>query len=97
MGGQGLSLGSRSAYHRPLNRTTRPDDIQPPPDLEALDRLHRAGWSNGDIAARDGAGGLTWLVWGANGENLIRTEGATRDEAWAGAVEQARALGMLWR
>jgi NADH:ubiquinone oxidoreductase subunit F (NADH-binding) len=38
---------------------------------------------------------ITWLVWGSNGENFIRTERATQDKAWARAVEQARALGML--
>jgi hypothetical protein len=53
----------------------------PPHDIEALGRLHRAGWSIGDVAFHDGAGGLTWLVWGSNGENLIRAEGASRDEA----------------
>ena len=76
-----------------MNRINRPDDLRP--SDEALDRLHRAGWSIGDVAAPDGAGGLSWLVWGSNGENLIRAEGATRDEAWGRAVEQARALGML--
>jgi hypothetical protein len=46
-----------------------------PPDIDALDRLHRAGWSIGDVAFDDGAAGLAWLVWlvwGSNGENLIR-------------------------
>jgi hypothetical protein len=64
---------------------------------DAIGRLHRAGWSAGDAAFRDGggAGELVWLVSGSNGENLIRAEGPTRSEAWAGAVEQARALGML--
>ena len=82
-----------------MNRLDDPDglDAQLPPDIEALDRLHRAGWSIGDVAYHDGAGGLVWLVSGSNGENLIRAEGATRDEAWDQAVEQARALGMLWR
>ena len=73
---------------------TRLDPLDPrqPSDIIALDHLHRAGWSIGDMAAHDGAGGLAWIVWGSNGENLIRAEGATGDEAWAGAVEQARAL-----
>ena len=61
----------------------------------ALARLHRAAWSIGDAAFHDGRGGLSWLVWGSNGENLIRAEGPTRDEAWARAVERARELGML--
>jgi hypothetical protein len=69
----------------------------PPSDIESLSRLHRAGWSIGDVAFRDGAGGLTWIASGSNGENLIRAEGTTRDEAWARAVDQARAVGMLGR
>jgi hypothetical protein len=76
----------------------RLDPVNPPRDSdEAPARLHRDGWPIGDVAFSDRAGGLTWLVWGSNGENLIRAEGATRDEAWAGAIEQARALGMLGR
>ena len=55
------------------------------------DRLRRAGWSVGDCAT---AGG-TWLVTGSNGENLIRAVGHTQAEAWRGAAEQARSLGML--
>ena len=31
----------------------------------------------------------------SNGENLISADGATRAEAWASALEQARSLGML--
>jgi hypothetical protein len=73
----------------------RADDADPID--EALDRLHRAGWSIGDVAFRDGAGGLLWIVSGSNGENLIRAEGATRSEAWIRAVEQARSLGMIGR
>ena len=76
-----------------MNRLERLDDVRL--SHEDLDRLHRAGWSIGDAAFRDGAGGLSWLVWGSNGENLIRAVGTTRDEAWGRAVEQARALGML--
>jgi len=38
---------------------------------------------------------MVWIVSGHNGENLIRSEGATRDDTWAGAVNKARALGML--
>jgi hypothetical protein len=57
--------------------------------------LHRSGWSIGDAAFHDGAGGLLWLVSGANGENLIRAEGSTRSEAWGRALDQARGLGML--
>jgi hypothetical protein len=75
-----------------VNRTGTPDPI-----AEALGQLHRAGWSIGDAAVRDGAGGLLWIVTGSNGENLIRAEGPTRSEAWIRAVDQARGLGMLGR
>jgi len=64
---------------------------------EAIAILHRSGWSIGDVAFHDGAGGLLWLVSGSNGENLIRAEGPTRSEAWIRAVDQARSLGMLGR
>jgi hypothetical protein len=70
---------------------------QPRDSDDSLAGLHQAGWSIGDVASHDGAGGLTWLVWGSNGVNLIRTEGVTRDEAWGWAVEQARGLEMLRR
>jgi hypothetical protein len=39
--------------------------------------------------------GPVWPVAGANGENLIRAEGPTRDAAWWAAVGQARADGMM--
>ena len=58
--------------------------------------LHRSGWTIGDTAFKLGDG-LVWLVTGSNGENLIRAEGATQDEAWHQAVEQAAAVGMLRR
>jgi hypothetical protein len=57
---------------------------------EALDRMHRAGWSVGDVVA-----GGTWIVSGANGENLLRAAGRTQAEAWAQACEQGAAVGML--
>jgi hypothetical protein len=59
-------------------------------------RLHRSGWSIGDIA-RWTPDGPYWLVWGSNGENLIRAEGRTRDEAWRNAEMQAVGLGMTSR
>jgi hypothetical protein len=62
---------------------------------QALSRLHRAGWTIGDAAFFVEGGGPAWVVSGHNGENLIRAEGATRDEAWGRPVEQARGLGML--
>ena len=71
------------------------DAPQLPPDIEALDRLSGAGWSIGDTGFHDGAGGLCWIVLGSNGENLIRAEGATRDEACSRALERARSLGKV--
>jgi hypothetical protein len=62
--------------------------------LDALERLHRAGWSVGD-AQLDGPGGRRWVVGGTNGEKAIRAEGRSEAEAWRAAVEQARAVGML--
>jgi hypothetical protein len=55
--------------------------------------LHTAGWSIGDTAFVGLDGSRRWLVSGSNGENLIRAEGATKDEAWRMALEQARAVG----
>ena len=39
----------------------------------------------------------TWIVSGANGENVIHAEGATETEAWQRAFEQADSLGMMGR
>jgi len=58
--------------------------------------LHQSGWTIGDTAFRDGSG-VVWLVTGLNGENRIRAESATQDEAWHRAVEQTAAVGMLCR
>jgi hypothetical protein len=58
--------------------------------FDALDCLHRAGWSVGDVVA-----GGTWIVSGANGENRIHATGATPTEAWRRACEQAADAGML--
>lgn len=69
------------------------DDDLSPTDI-ALIRLHRAGWSVGDTAFV-GTRGTTWLVYGSNGENLIRAHGPTQAEAWTEAVRQAMELGMI--
>ena len=61
---------------------------------EAINRLHRSGWSIGD-AAFAGQGGMIWVVTGRNGENLLRAEGPTEVSAWRRALDEARALGML--
>jgi len=57
---------------------------------EALDRLHRAGWSVGETRA-----GRTWLVCEGKGRNRIQAEGRTQAEAWRRACEQASAVGRL--
>ena len=63
-----------------------------PSSDESFLRLHAAGWSIGDVAyvdRGDGAPVLVWLVTGTKGEDRIRAEGPTRDEAWREAVGQA--------
>jgi hypothetical protein len=55
-------------------------------------RLHRAGWSIGETG-----GGGVWLATGANGENVIVTEGQGQAEAWYRATLQAEAVSMLAR
>jgi hypothetical protein len=57
---------------------------------ESFARLHRAGWSIGDIAAAH-----RWIVSGTNGENVIHAEGESQAEAWYRATLQAEAVGML--
>jgi hypothetical protein len=57
---------------------------------ECRDRLHRAGWSLGEVCF-----GATWQVDGTNGENKILATGATQAEAWYRATLPARALGTL--
>jgi hypothetical protein len=56
----------------------------------ALLGLNREGWSAGD-AAFAGPDGRSWIVYAARGEQPIRSEGATRDEAWSRAADQALA------
>ncbi len=63
---------------------------------ESFARLHRAGWSVGDVRLL-GTGGPRWLVTGHNGENALSARGATQAEAWHRACEQAEAMGMLRR
>jgi hypothetical protein len=61
------------------------------PDVdESRDRLHRAGWSIGEIA-----GVTCWVVPGHNGENAIVAEGQSQGEAWYRAAQQTEAVGML--
>ena len=63
---------------------------------ESFARLHRAGWSVGDVRVLTVAG-PSWLVSGTNGENEVRARGATQAEAWHRACQQAEAAGMLRR
>jgi hypothetical protein len=44
---------------------------------ESLVSLYRSGWTIGDTAFHTEAGSLVWVVSGHNGENLIRSGGAT--------------------
>src|SRR5262249_45430861 len=53
---------------------------------ESFERLHRAGWSVGEVAT-----GGEWIVTGRNGENVLEARGQTQAEAWWQAWE----LGML--
>lgn len=54
------------------------------PDV-VLDWLHDQGWSI-NHAVQDGK----WHVTGTKGSHQIRTIGATLEEAWLHATEQAR-------
>jgi hypothetical protein len=73
------------------NRLPEPDDALPMVD-DCADRLHRAGWSCGDVAT---AGG--WVVSGTNGKNRIEGKAATQALTWRRAVEAARSVGMVGR
>ena len=77
---------------------SRPCRAAVPSSDESFLRLHAAGWSIGDAAYVERGDGvrLVWLVTGTNGENRIRAEGPTRDEAWREAVGQARPWGWAW-
>jgi hypothetical protein len=57
---------------------------------ESRERLHRAGWSVGEVATA-----RRWWVSGSNGENLRSVSGHSQAEAWWRAREQAQAVGML--
>ena len=59
-----------------------------------LARLHRAGWSVGDVRL-SGTSGPLWLVTGTRGEHFIRAEGLTQTDAWHNACERAQAAGLF--
>ena len=67
-----------------------------PSVAESRDRLHRAGWSVGEMAFGPGQA-LVWVVGGTNGENRIEGRGRSQAEAWYRATQQAAAVGMLAR
>jgi len=62
--------------------------------VNAKVRLHEDGWQTDDFVEDDSSGRPCWVATGMKGGILIQTEGATKEEAWLCAVEQARSLGM---
>ena len=56
--------------------------------------LHRAGWSIGDTALV-GKEGISWLVFGTNGDHSIQANGKTQEEAWKQACRQAEEMGLV--
>ncbi len=74
-------------------------DLEPPHRrIAAMVRaLHLAGWSIGDVGGSGPDGVGSWLVYGHNGENVIRAEAESQSMAWRLATDQARSLGMLGR
>jgi hypothetical protein len=86
LGGSGVTFSPSLPLH-----DEHGDTLPMTPD-ECLNALHRAGWSVG--VARFGS---TVVVYGSNGENVVRAAATTEAEAWRTAVEQAWALGMLRR
>jgi hypothetical protein len=57
------------------------------------EQLHRAGWSIGDVVLPGEGGGTVWVVLGRRGDDLMMASGATRLEAWRGALGRASAAG----
>jgi hypothetical protein len=64
---------------------------------DIIDALHKPGWAIGDAAFVGRPAEKVWVVTGSNGENKIHASGLSALEAWQGALEQARAVGMLMR
>jgi hypothetical protein len=56
--------------------------------------LHKAGWSIGDTAFA-GKEGISWLVFGTNGDHAIQANGKSQKEAWKQACRQAEAMGLI--
>jgi hypothetical protein len=63
---------------------------------ESFARLHRAGWSVGEVRMLT-VEGPRWSVTGHNGENAIDAHAPSQAEAWHRACEQAEGAGMLGR
>src|SRR5262245_56702138 len=97
--GRTLDGGRRFSFRGVFSGVLPPPGpvLNPCPTVdESFAQLHAAGWSVGDVRLL-APSGPRWLVTGTNGENALRAEGDSQAEAWAQAVEQARAVGMLGR
>ena len=58
---------------------------------EAASRLHRAGWSAGDLATHT-ASGMIWMVYAHRGLHRIVIRADTQGAAWLFALDAARRL-----
>jgi hypothetical protein len=56
--------------------------------------LHRAGWSI-DVTAFVGKQGMSWLVFGTNGDHSIQANGKTQEKAWKDVCRQAEEMGLV--
>ena len=56
--------------------------------------LHKAGWSIGDTAFA-GKDGISWLVYGTNGDHTIQANGKTQEEAWKQTCREAEEMGLV--
>jgi len=61
----------------------------------SLYRLYRSGWSVSLMVFTDCSGETIWQITGHQGENLIKVDGVSPNEAWNKAVLAAAACGML--
>ncbi len=61
----------------------------------AIARLRREGWRVGELDGGEFGCRSRRLVCGTDGLDFIWAEGTTSAEAWAGAIGQARAMGVL--
>lgn len=67
-------------------------------DIPKADRLllilHKAGCSI-VVTAIAGKEGISWLVFGTNGDHSIHANGKTHEEAWRQACRQAEEKGLV--